>query len=470
MFSAKKTRIFNTVRFHLTFWYTVIFAVLSFTAVFLVYTTLKSNQIRSIDEDLIEETAESDSLYSTEGISGLKEQFEIEEEAHGADNIFFLFLSPQLEIMNSSNLSHWKGVEFAPSELLGLQHGSVMKRTVYSPDFNRRGRAVYRRIKDDNIIGIARTLENEEEKLASYRSIFMITGISMLICGSILGWWIARRAMSGVERVTQTAISIGKDNLADRVPVGREGREIRGLAMAFNGMLERIQALVTGITDMTDNVAHDLRSPITRMRGMAELALSGSYDRAEYEKMAGNVIEESDRLIEMIKTMLEIAETNSGVAKFHKRNISIKELVQEAYELFLPVSDAKGVTMKFHADEEPSVVYGDLVKIQRVISNLVDNAIKYTPSGGEVALSVESANGSVITSVSDSGIGINEKDLPRIFERFYRAEASRSTQGNGLGLSLAQSIVKAHGGEIHVESQPGKGSTFAVTLPRESTN
>jgi heavy metal sensor kinase len=280
-----------------------------------------------------------------------------------------------------------------------------------------------------------------------------------------VGWFMARRAVSGVEAITRTAQSISGGTLEKRVPVKTRGDEIDQLAMTFNQMLDRIQTLVTEIREMSDNIAHDLKSPITRIRGVAEVTLTNERSIGEYESMAASTIEECDRLLGMINTMLMISKTESGVDKLSLEEIDLAGLVRQACELFEPTAEDKRVTLRCDVPNKSHLV-GDNRMIQRMLSNLLDNAIKYTPSGGKVKVSVsENDERYVVITVKDTGIGISPNDLPRIFDRFYRCDQSRSTPGIGLGLSLARTIARAHGGDITVTSLLNQGSTFTITLP-----
>jgi signal transduction histidine kinase len=232
-------------------------------------------------------------------------------------------------------------------------------------------------------------------------------------------------------------------------------------------MLDRIQTLLKEIKEMSENIAHDLRSPITRIRGTAEVTLTTATSLSEYESMAGSTIEECDRLLDMINTMLMISKTESGVDELSREEIDLQNLVREACQLFEPTAEDKGVTLGCDVPDRSHLV-GDTRMIQRMLSNLLDNAIKYTPSGGVVTVSVSEDVSQVIISVKDTGCGISSSDLPHIFERFYRCDQSRSQAGIGLGLSLARAIARAHGGEIAATSTPNQGSTFTATLPKSS--
>jgi heavy metal sensor kinase len=287
----------------------------------------------------------------------------------------------------------------------------------------------------------------------------------LIVVAAGVGWFMARQAVSGVEAVTRTARNISEGNLEERVPVKPRGDEIDQLATTFNQMLDRIQTLLTEIREMSDNIAHDLRSRITRIRGMAEVTLTTGKSLSEYENMAASTIEECDRLLDMINMMLMISKTESGVDKLSREEIDLAGLIRQACELFEPAAEDKGVTLT--CDVPGGIILsGDTRMIQRMFSNLLDNAIKYTPTGGSVTVSVSEDDKQLFVSVKDTGIGISPSDQPRIFERFYRCDQSRSQAGIGLGLSLARAIARAHGGDITVTSSPNQGSTFTIAFPK----
>jgi len=275
----------------------------------------------------------------------------------------------------------------------------------------------------------------------------------------------ARRALAGVEAVTKTARLISRDALEQRVPVKARGDEIDQLATTFNSMLDRMERLITGMKEMSDNIAHDLKSPITRIRGIAEITLSTGKSLPEYESMAASIVEESDRLLGMINTMLVISKMEAGVGDMDSGDMDLVVIAGEACQLFDPIAEDRGIVLS--CTLPPALAFtGDTGKIQRMISNLIDNAVKYTPQGGRVTLSLtEEGTGAISLAIEDTGMGIAEADLPHIFERFYRCDESRSEEGTGLGLSLARAIARAHGGDIGAESTPGSGSIFTVTLP-----
>jgi signal transduction histidine kinase len=233
-------------------------------------------------------------------------------------------------------------------------------------------------------------------------------------------------------------------------------------------MLDRIQGLVNGIKEMTDNIAHDLKSPITRIRGQAEVALTSRGAADEYESMAASAIEECDRLLEMINTMLFISRTEAGVAKPQFKEMNLAAVVRDACGLFQSPAEDKGIVLTWDAPQE-LMFSGDVRLIQRMLANLLDNAIKYTPDDGSVAVLLQSGSDrSVTIAIQDTGVGISDKDKLHIFERFYRCDPSRSLAGAGLGLSFARAVARAHGGDITAENRSPSGAVFRVVLPTEN--
>jgi signal transduction histidine kinase len=235
-------------------------------------------------------------------------------------------------------------------------------------------------------------------------------------------------------------------------------------------MLDRIENLVTGIKEMSDNIAHDLKSPITRIRGIAEVTLTSGSSLKDYESMAGGTIEECDRLLDMINTMLVISRTEAGVNQLDAQNLNVTNLVRDACDIFQSPAEDKGITVVCSGAEEINII-GDIRLIQRMVANLLDNALKYTPSGGRIDVDVTDVGDlSVQIAVKDNGMGVASQDLEHIFERFYRCDPSRSEEGTGLGLSFARAVARAHNGDITVASNPGEGSAFTIILSKSLNN
>jgi len=303
------------------------------------------------------------------------------------------------------------------------------------------------------------------ELLEAYLKFFGFS-IACVALGSLfVGWFMARHALSGVIELTRTANAVAAGTLNERVPVKGRQDEIDYLANTFNIMLEKINDLIQGMKETNDNIAHDLRSPITRMRGVAEAALSSSSSSEAHCLLAGHVVEQCDRLLGMINTVLDISEAEAGVSKLDIEEIDVTEIVQDAVGLFLPMAEDKNITVQIQASSGVKH-YSDRRKLQRILGNLLDNAIKFTPSGGFITISVSSDTKKITIEVKDTGIGISEQDSTQIFDKFFRADRSRSEPGSGLGLSLARAFASSLGGSLTVKSSPGHGSVFTVTIPR----
>jgi signal transduction histidine kinase len=298
-----------------------------------------------------------------------------------------------------------------------------------------------------------------------FREYFGIMLIIVLLVSAIIGWVMAKRAFSRVEGISRTATAISEGVFESRVPTSGRKDEIDLLAGNFNIMIERIEGLIRGMKETNDNIAHDLRSAVARIRSAAEVTLTTSSILTEYQAMAGTILEECDRLLVMINTMLDISEAEAGITILRLEDINIEAMVQDMLDLFGPVIEGKNLQVNLRSSGFLSSL-ADKQKIQRTLSNIFDNATKYTPQDGSIAVSLNGTDYAVHIAVQDTGIGIPEAESAHIFDRFYRGEKSRSTPGSGLGLSLARAFVVAHSGSITVTSTPGEGSEFIITLPK----
>jgi signal transduction histidine kinase len=313
-----------------------------------------------------------------------------------------------------------------------------------------------------HVMRIGQSLEEDDAFIGDFRNGFLVTLAAIILFGAPAGWFLARRALRPVAELTRTAAEISEGALDRRVPVRSGQDELSRLARTFNIMLDRMQALMTAMREMTDNMAHDLRSPLARIRASSEMAVANGESA-----LAVSTIEECDRLMEMIDTTLDIAEAESGAARLELGDVDLSALVLDACDMFKVVAEDRHIRL---TAQVPGAcrLRGDRHRLQRILANLIDNALKYTPGEGSIGIRLVDDGARVELSIEDTGAGIPDEELPRIFQRFYRGDRSRSGNGNGLGLSLALAFARAHGGDITVRSAPGQGSTFTIVLPRRA--
>jgi heavy metal sensor kinase len=470
MFSKKRISWPRTLALRLTFWYGTIVVLVSGVAFFLFYLLVTGLLEERADRELLNQVSTFESILKAKGVDAVKRVMVLESQAAGERKIFFRLLSLDGSAFSSSNMSYWENIGVAKHAIRALIEGRHhVFDTLMSPDRKHRVRILYRVIGPGIILQLGQSMEHASRFIEAFRKIFVGTMSGLAALAILIGWFMARKALGGVGEVTRTAMEITGGELGRRVPVKNWGDEIERLAVTFNQMLDRIEALVAGIKEMSDNIAHDLKSPVTRIRGMAEVTLTTAGPGADavdqYQGMAAGVIEECDGLLEMINAMLMISRTEAGVGAIERADVDISALVRGACELFAPVAEDKGVALACRAPEGCTAA-GDRHLLQRAVGNLLDNAVKYTPGGGCVDVFVCGIGGRWLeVVVEDTGIGIEASDLPRIFDRFYRCDFSRTLPGTGLGLSLVQSIARAHGGSVSVKSAPGEGSAFHLALP-----
>ncbi len=459
-------KFFLTIAFRLTLWYAGIFTISSGVVFILFYIFASSMIQQHVDQDLLEKSSYFSTIIQRNGLSGARRFAVLEAQAAGEKMVFFRMLFPNGEVYASSHMSYWKDVKVSKEALdfllLNKQH--VFKTIEIGSD-KQKARILYDFIASNVVLQTGLTMQTSYRFLSAFKKVFLGAMAFVVIFSALAGWFLARKSLSGVETLRQTAENITGSNLEARVPETGNKDEFDSLAHTFNQMLDRIEELVKSIREMSDNIAHDLKSPVTRIRGFAEITLVDQENIEDYRAMAANTIEESDRLLDMINTMLVISKAEAGEGEFVFEQINLSALINEACELFLPLAEDKGIEFSFKV-EENIFVKADIRMLQRAFSNLVDNAIKYTPEGQLIKIGVEKKSDCFVhIRVEDTGIGIEESHFEKIFDRFYRADPARTRKGSGLGLSLARTIAREHCGDIEVYSQSSKGTTFLLTLP-----
>jgi len=470
MFSKPESKFSRSLAFRLTLWYAVLFVAtlcLAFTIIyFLLSLEFNERTDRALDRQIDHFTA----MLAIKDLESVKEAALIETQTAGEKDVFIRLLLPNGEAFLTSSMSHWRDLGINTKSIRRLLEGELtVKETVTLQNPGRDVRVIYGFIGPGIIMQFGQSVAGNKRFLAALVRIFAAVMAGLFVVAVVIGWLLSRRALSGVAAVTHTANRISSESLQERVIVAKShGDEIDQLAAAFNTMLDRIEDLVTGVREMSDNIAHDLRSPITRIRGLAEVTLTTGAARTDYETLAGDTIEECDRLLDMINTMLLISKTEAGVGHLQLETLDLAAIVSEACALFSPLAEDRQITLTCHTPQ-PLVFTGELKLLQRMIANLMDNAIKYTQTGGQVRVSAAKMDNpdQIGVTVQDTGQGISPAELPLIFKRFYRCDQSRSLPGTGLGLSLARAVARVHGGDIQVSSSPGQGSTFNILIPSQ---
>ncbi len=306
--------------------------------------------------------------------------------------------------------------------------------------------------------------KTSEERMDLESRILFVLGVVIIPFLLAVGAFLSQRALHPLRSMITTVESIQAGKLSSRVPASGSGDELDELAQLFNAMLEQIEKLIKGMQDSLDIVAHDLRTPITRLRSTAEMALQSNGTPEAYREALADCMEETEEILSMLETLMDISEAQTGAMQLHTEKVKVLKLIEDSIDLYHYVAEDRGLVIESSCPED-LYVNVDSRRIRQALVNLVDNAVKYTERGGRILLEAQQTDSQAIISVSDTGPGIPQEELTKIWERLYRSDHAQPTKGIGLGLSLVRAIVHSHGGEVRVTSEINKGSIFTIHLP-----
>ena len=319
---------------------------------------------------------------------------------------------------------------------------------------------------DGRLMQVGRSTDSSAVLLAPLRRAFGGVGAAVLVLSVAVGTLLAWRATRPLRAVSQTARRIIETgDLAARMPDSNGSGELDVLVRQLNTLLDKNAAHVRVLRETLDNLAHDLRTPLTRLRGTAELALHDSGDPADARAALADCINEADRLRHLLEALLDISAAEAGALALNRTRLDARTLVDRAVDLYREVAEEKKITITLD-QPAPVELDADAIRLGQAINNLVDNALKYTPAGGKVAIGTRAEPGAIVITLADNGPGVPAAERDAIFRRLYRGDASRSQRGLGLGLSLVKAIVEAHRGTVAVDDAPGGGARFTVRLLR----
>lgn len=457
-------RLRNTLSFRLTLWYLGLFtlsaAILFGTAYVLLAVTLQQKD----RDEVLRELQELASEYRRGGLNAVEQEISLHRSLSGNVLFFVRVADPENRTLLLSIPNKWN--RFDLTRLENSETG-VDERWIQIPI---RGEEEVLEIAslrqpDGTVLQVGINTEEQEEVLEHFRDLIVIIMLPVIALGLGGGSFFAWRALRPVRDLIQTLqamLTTGK--LTARAPVTETGDELDELSTLFNSMLDRIAGLISGMQSALDNVAHDLRTPMTRLRNMAETALAAGEPEEPLRAALATCVEESERILTMLNTLMDISEAETGTMRLELTSVNVHDLMRQVVGLYEYVAEDKAITIAPTAPLDVTVM-ADRNRLLQVLANLLDNAIKYTPPGGQVTISAMQNHQHVHIAVADTGVGIPPEDLAKIWDRLYRGDKSRTQRGLGLGLSVVKAIVQAHHGEIAVCSQLDQGTRFSLTLP-----
>lgn len=471
------------VRMQLTIWYTAIFGLLLLLAGVLVYANLENSLATSPDAELqfrAQQLADgvkrrSDGIDITGAISDLPGFDTRDSRLTSLADVNFDNLVRLLDVHGKviGETPAFHQIEVPRISITQPLQGTPWQGTI-TVSSEHQVRIYSRTIADDGqvfaVIQVGASLSLVHEALQHITAELLIVAFCVLLLGAVGSYWLAGRAFAPIRRLIEVARTIKEGDLRQRVHVSQTSDEVQALALTFNEMLTSLEQTLTRQQRFVSDASHELRTPVAVIRSKTELALQQQSEPAEYIAVLRQINGEAERLGHLICDLLALARADEGRTHFDMELVPLHLLVEAVAANAEPLALERGLELQVEIGE-PVYVPGDEARLIQVIMNLLDNAIRYTASGGSVVIGVSATARTAILTVRDTGIGISSEHLPRIFDRFYRVDSARTHNpgtNSGLGLAIVDWIVRAHHGTIDVESQPGHGSTFVVTFPRSS--
>ncbi len=316
-------------------------------------------------------------------------------------------------------------------------------------------------------VQIAAPMDDFYDAVNRFRLVLLFSVPALLLVASAGGYWLSRKAVAPVGEIARAAQSISEHELSKRLPILQTGDELQSLSETLNEMFSRLESAFKRVTQFTADASHELRTPVALMRTRTEVALRKPRSEGEYKETIVRIHQELERTSALIENLMTLARADSGSEALRVTPTDLNEVFLEISEPARLLAEGKSIHYEQRLAETPLCVSGNAPSLQRLFLILIDNAVKYTPPEGRISVVLGISDGAAVTEIRDTGIGISSSDLPHIFERFYRADESRSREsgGTGLGLSIAKWIAEAHHGSISVVSKVGEGSVFRVQIP-----
>ena len=441
------------------------FFIISSISLFIIAYYIIANILDQREKELISvRLQEYQAWYREGGIYALKNRFYAQADSikdayfirilSPSNNVLFISIPEQSERFDIKDLNQVNPYQINNWHILKSKSNKNVWNIVSTP------------LQHNIILQIGKRNSQSYELLNYLRTVFLWFVIPILLLGLAASSLITFRAIRPIREIIQTVQKIlNTGQISERVAERNESGELAQLAKLFNKMLTRNESLIQAMGHSIDNVAHDLRTPMTRLRGIAELALRNPDDHQGCLEALADCMEESEHAVEMLNILMNVSEAESGAMQLNFQTIQLSELIQSVCDLYEFVAEDLNINLSYPQPCHITISV-DKIRLQQALANLVDNALKYSRENTMVQLTCVERDTSVEISVKDEGMGIPGEDISRIWERLYRGDSSRSQKGMGLGLSFVKAIVEAHSGSVNVTSQINKGSTFKIQLPK----